>query len=71
MNENSKIFCTRSGGKRIGSTKHGTASLDSVKTLPDHGDDRARSHVLDQTREERLAFEIGVVYRRCKLLLRL
>lgn len=53
-----------------------TASLDSITALPDHGADGARGHVymkldlvvsigfgsytLNQTREERLASEIGI-----------
>jgi len=49
------------GGKGVGGAKHGTASLDSIKTLPNHGDDGAGGHILDQAREERLAFEISIM----------
>lgn len=31
-------------GKRVGSTEHDSASLDGVKTLPDHADNRAGHH---------------------------
>jgi len=49
------------GGEGVGGTKHDTAGLDGIKTLPDHGDDGARGHVLDQSREEGLALEISVI----------
>jgi hypothetical protein len=54
----------RTGGRSewVGGAKHHTARLDSVETLPDHGDDGARSHILDQTREERFILQILVVY---------
>ena len=52
---------TRRGGKRVGRTEHSAASLDSIKTLPDHADNGAGSHVLDETREEGLALEVSVV----------
>ena len=52
---------TRSGGKGVGRTEHSAASLDSIKTLPDHADDGAGGHVLDEAREEGLALEVGVV----------
>lgn len=38
---------TRARLQRIGSAQHDTAGLHSVQTLPDHGKDRAREHVLD------------------------
>jgi len=47
--------------KRVSRAKHRTARLDGVEALPNHGDDRARSHVLDQTREERLLLQVLVV----------
>ena len=35
----------RSGGSGVGGTEKGTASLDGVTALPDHGADGARVHV--------------------------
>ena len=52
---------TRGRSQRVGGTEHATAGLDSIKTLPDHADDRARGHVLDEAREEGPALEISVV----------
>jgi len=52
---------TDGGLERVGSTKHDTASLDSIESLPDHRNNGARRHVLDQAGEEGLALEIGVV----------
>ena len=59
----STVKCRRTDGglERIGGTEHNTASLDGIESLPDHGDDWARSHVLDQAGEEGFAFEISVV----------
>ena len=37
-----------------------TAGLDGITALPDHGADGARVHVLNQTREEGLASEVGI-----------
>ena len=53
----------RTGGRSewVSGAKHRTARLDGIETLPDHGDDGARSHILDQTREERLILQILVV----------
>lgn len=51
----------RSRGERVGSTKHNSASLDGVKTLPDHADNRTGHHVLDEAREEGLRGEVRVV----------
>ena len=48
--------------ERVGSTEHDAAGLDGIKTLPDHGNDGARGHVLNETREEGLALEVSVVY---------
>jgi hypothetical protein len=36
-------------------------SLDGIPTLPNHGDDWTRVHVLDKTWEEFLVLEVGVV----------
>ena len=41
--------------------QHDAARLDGVEALPDHGHDGARGHVLDQSREEGLLAEVGVV----------
>lgn len=49
------------GGEGVGGTEHGTAGLDSVETFPDHADNRARGHVLDEAGEEGLASEVGIV----------
>lgn len=58
-----QVTADRAGGRSqgVGSTKEDTALLDHVLTLPDHGNNGARGHVLDQTREEGLALEVGVV----------
>lgn len=51
----------RGGCKRVGGTEDGTASLDGVTALPDHGADRARVHVGNEAGEERLVGQVGVV----------
>jgi hypothetical protein len=51
----------RGGGKRVGGTEDDTAGLDGVTALPDHGADGARGHVGNETGEEGLAGEVGVV----------
>jgi hypothetical protein len=58
----------RTGGRceRVSRGEHYTTGLDSVEALPDHGDDGAGSHVLDQTREERLVLQVFVVCTRKK-----
>jgi hypothetical protein len=58
------IIIKHTGGrlKRFGSTEHGTTSLDSIKTLPDHTDNRTRGHVGYKAREEGLVAEISVIY---------
>ncbi len=56
-----KRILTRRGLERVGRAEHRAASLDSIETLPDHGDDGAGCHVLDEGGEEGLALEIGVV----------
>ncbi len=55
--------CVRTNGRLegVGGAEHNTAGLDGVKSLPDHGDDGAGGHVLDEAGEEGLALEIGVV----------
>jgi hypothetical protein len=58
---NTHSVLTWLGGQRVGSTKHFTTGLNSVKTLPNHRNNRAGSHVLDQTREEALALEVSVI----------
>ena len=55
---------TRSRREGVRRAEHGTASLDGVKTLPDHRNHGARCHVLDQAGEEGLALEVSVVYTR-------
>lgn len=52
---------TDRGLEGVGSTEHDATGLDGVESLPDHADDGAGCHVLDQTGEERLALEIGIV----------
>lgn len=59
-----KRILTRRGLERVGRAEHSAASLDSVKSLPDHGDDRARGHVLNEGGEEGLALEVSIVYTR-------
>ena len=49
----------RGGG--VGGTEEDTAGLDGVTALPDHGADGAGGHVGNETGEERLAGEVGVV----------
>ena len=49
------------GSKRVGGTEDDTAGLDGVTALPDHGADGAGGHVGNETREEGLAGEVGVV----------
>jgi hypothetical protein len=51
----------RGRGKGVGGTEDGAASLDSIKTLPDHGADGARVHVVDEASEEGLGAEISIV----------
>jgi hypothetical protein len=60
---NSKVTTdgARLGRKRVGGAKKDTAGLDGVTALPDHGADGAGRHVGDETGEERLALQVGVV----------
>lgn len=51
-------------GEGVGSTEHDSASLDGIKTLPDHTDNGARGHVFDEAGEESLAFEVGIIYKK-------
>ena len=53
---------TRSRRERVGRAEHGAASLDGIETLPDHANDGAGGHVLDEAGEEGLALEVSVVY---------
>lgn len=46
---------------RVSLTQQGSSSLDGIGTLPDHGADWARVHVLDETSEEWLRREVLVV----------
>lgn len=48
--------------KRVGNTEHGTSCVNSFVALQNHTDNRAGSHVLDETREERFALVLGVVW---------
>ena len=45
----------------VGLAKHYAASLDDASSLPHHGHDGSGSHVLDESREERLGGQVGVV----------
>ena len=46
---------------RICLSQHNTTSFHCIEALPDHGDHRATSHVLDKSRKERLLGKISVV----------
>jgi len=48
-------------GERVGGTEKDTAGLDSITTFPDHGADGSASHILDESREERLLGEILIM----------
>lgn len=52
---------TRGRGQGVGGTEEHTANLYGVTTLPDHGSDGTAQHVLNQTGEEGLVLEIGIV----------
>lgn len=69
VNPASTVGNVRTDGRcqGVGGTEHDTASLDSIKSLPDHANNRAGGHVLDQTREEGLSLEISVVYARSSI----
>lgn len=49
----------RVGG--VGGTEHLAAGLDHIQTLPNHGDDWAGVHVVDQSGEEGAAGQISIV----------
>lgn len=64
MEVNIRIITTDgswSGSQWVGGTEEDTAGLDGILTLPDHGADWARVHVVDETSKESLGGEIGVV----------
>lgn len=60
----------RSRCQRVSSTEDSAASLDDVLALPNCSNHRARAHVLEKTREERLRLEVLIVLAE-KLLRRL
>lgn len=60
--ERGKDKLTDGGLQGVGCTEHDATSLDRIQTLPDHGNNRTRRHVLDQAGEEAFALEISVVY---------
>ena len=45
----------------VGLAEHHAAALDSAKTFPDHANNWARDHVVDQVLEEWLLLQVGVV----------
>lgn len=45
----------------VGLAQHDATGLDGIESLPDHGADGTGGHVLDETGEERLAAQVGVV----------
>ena len=45
----------------VGLSEHDAAGLDHVESLPDHGQDGARCHVLDESGEEGAGRQVGVV----------
>lgn len=49
------------GGKGVGGTEKDTTGLNGITALPNHGADGARVHVLNETSEEGLVLEVGVV----------
>ena len=51
----------RGGGRRTKKLVSSPALEDGVSSLPDHRNNRAADHVVDQTSEESLAGEVGVV----------
>jgi len=48
-------------GTGVGGTEDSTASLDDVAAFPDHGDDRSRRHVANETGEEWLCLQIFIM----------
>lgn len=45
----------------VGGTKDGTTSLDGITTFPDHGANGTAQHVVDESWEEWLGGEVGIV----------
>jgi hypothetical protein len=60
---NSEVSADSTGGrgKWISSAENGSPSLDGITALPHHSDDRSAQHIGNETREERLFREIGIV----------
>lgn len=52
---------TGGGLQGVGGTQDGSTGLNGVQTFPDHTDDGAGVHVLDQTGEEGLFLQVLVV----------
>lgn len=52
---------TGGGLQGVGSAQDGSTGLDGVQTLPNHTDDGARVHVLDESGEEGLVLQVLVV----------
>lgn len=52
---------TNRGSQRVGGTQHGTSSLDCIKAFKNDGNDGARGHVFNQSREEGFVGKISVV----------
>lgn len=49
------------GSQRIGGSEHKTASSNYTDTFPNHANDGAWQHVVDESREKGSSLEIGVV----------
>lgn len=60
---NAEVAADGAGERVVGAglAQELAARLDGVGALPDHADDRARGHVRDESREELLASQVGVV----------
>lgn len=52
---------TRGTGHGVGLAQHDTTGLDGILTSPDHTNNGTATHVLDQTREERLTSQVLVL----------
>ena len=52
---------SRLGIFRVGFAEHDPSRLDDIESLPDHGQDGAGCHVLDEPGEEGLRGQVGVV----------
>jgi len=57
---------TGSRSQWVGCSKHGTACLDGVEALDHESADRTGGHELDESREEGLVLQVGVVFTRGK-----